>query len=285
MTRPLALAEPEPTDGPTAVAACCSAVYGHPLAEALVGESFHPGGVGRTRELLAASGLPPRSRILDVGCGLGASARVAATEFELAVDAMDVSAAVLEGAQERSSGIDITWHQGNVAHLAAADETYDAVLAECVLAAAPRDQAVAEIVRVLRPGGLLLISDVEVSGDLIAGFERDGVLGTALCVASAWLPDELDERLEGSDLKLTRRWDHSGDILRLADRIEGRLAVARSLLPREPVPDELAGIPGVPDREEVRAITESVRAAVGDGRLGYFAAIAQRQPQHGSANG
>jgi len=240
-----------------------------------VGESFHPGGVGRTRELLAASGLPAGSRILDVGCGLGASARVAATEFEMAVDAVDVSAAVLEGAQARSSGLDVTWHRGDVTDLAAADETYDAVLAECVLAAAPREQAIAEIARVLRPGGLLLISDVEVSGDPIAGFERDGVLGTALCVTSAWLPDELDERLEGSELKLIRRWDHSDDILRLVDRIEGRLAVARSLLPRETTTDDSVSIATVPSREAVEAITEPVRTAVGDGRLGYFAAIAR----------
>ena len=274
-----------PTDGPTAVAACCSAVYGHPLAEALVGESFHPGGVGRTRELLAASGLPAGSRILDVGCGLGASARVAATEFELTVDAIDVSEAVLQRAQERSPGSDITWHRGDVTDLAAADETYDAVLAECVLAAAPREQAVAEITRVLRPGGLLLISDVEVSGDPIAGFESDGVLGTALCVASAWLPGELEERLGGSEVKLIRRWDHSDDILKLADRIEGRLAVARSLLPRDPIPAVPVSPGAVPSREVVEGIAQSVRTAVGDGRLGYFAAIAQRQPQHGSANG
>ena len=101
------------------------------------------------------------------------------------------------------------------------------------------------------------------------------MLGTALCVASAWLPDELEERLEDSDLKLIRRWDRSDDIFRLVDGVEGRLAVARSFLPPETITDDPVSVSPMPGREEVRAITESLRAAVGDGRLGYFAAIAQ----------
>jgi len=275
----------EPAVGSAAVAACCSAVYGHPLAEALVGESFHPGGLARTRELLTAAALPAGSRILDMGCGLGASARVAAAEFGLTVDAMDVSTTVLEQARGRSSGIDITWHQADVTGVAAADETHDAVLAECVLAAAPRAEAVAEIARILRPDGLLLISDVAVSGDAIPGFEPDGVLGTALCVASAWLPGEFDRRIGGNDLQVVHRWDHSNDILQLVDRVEGRLTVARTLLPRSPIDVIPVGVEAVPAAEDVRAITESVRAAVADGRLGYFAAIARQQPQGGSAHG
>ena len=273
---------PEPAVGSAAVAACCSAVYGHPLAEALVGESFHPGGLARTRQLLAASELPIGSRVLDVGCGLGASARVAATEFGLAVDATDVSDGVLEQARERSTGIDIAWHRADVTRLPAADETYDAVLAECVLAAAPRAAAITEIARVLRPGGLLIISDVAVSGDAIPGFEPGDVLGTALCVATAWLPDEFDRRTTQGNLRVVRGWDHSADILQLIDRIEGRLTVARTMLPRSPIDGIHIGVGAVPSPKDVQAITESVRAAVGDRRLGYFAAIAQRHSSHQS---
>jgi len=258
------------------VASCCNLVYGHPLAEALVGASFHPGGLDRTRQLLQAAGLPPGSRILDVGCGLGASARLAVTEFGLVVDALDVGEGVLLQAQQRSAGFDIQWRTGDVAHLPLSDATYDAVLAECVLAAAPREAAMAEIARVLQPGGRLLISDVQVSGDPIAHLEPGGVLGTALCVGSAWLPGEFEQRAEAAAFEVVRRWDRRDDVSALIDRIEGRLTIARSLLPRPSGDVDVTASLAMPDRETVEAVTAELRAAVEDGRLGYFAAIARR---------
>ena len=269
----------EPAASPADIVACCDMVYGHPLAEALVGESFHPGGLARTRALLAASGLSAGARILEVGCGLGASARLAAAEFGLTVDALDVSEAVLEQARERSAGVDIRWQRDDVARIAAASKTYDAVLAECVLAAASRPEAMAQIVRVLRPGGLLLISDVEVTGDAIPYLEPGTVLGAALCVGSAWLPGEFERRMASDGLKLARYWDRSDDILRMIDRVEGRLTVARTLLARPAGPGLPAPAPGLPEPGTLKSIATSLRSSVAEGRLGYFAAIARRSSQ------
>lgn len=213
--------------------------------------------------------------MLDVGCGLGASARVAAADFGFAVDAVDVSEVVLDGARARSTNASVTWQRGDVTALPAADEAYDAVLAECLLAAAPRKQAMAEIARVLRPRGVLLVSDVTISGEAIEGFEAGGVLGTALCVSSAWLPGEFDSRIDAAGLEVVRRWDHSEDILRLVERIEGRLVVARSMLSADAVTGAGAGTASMPDAAAVRTLAAAVRDAVADGRLGYFAAIAR----------
>jgi hypothetical protein len=266
----------EPETTPAAVIACCNMVYGHPLAEALVGESFHPGGLPRTRELLVASALPSGSRILDVGCGLGASARVAAAEFGLSVDAIDASPAVLDAARDRAPGLHIDWQRGDVSRLEASAGTYDAVLSECVLSGAVRGEALAEIVRVLKPGGLVLMSDVETSGAAIAGFEPGSALGTALCVTSAWRPGELDERLRSSGLATLRHWDRREDILRLIERIEGRLTIARTLWSRKAGGIEAADASPLPSQEAVQEAVSSIRAAVGDGSLGYFARLAQR---------
>jgi hypothetical protein len=58
----------------SAVEACCASLYGHPLVELIAGQSFHPGGLVSTRRLLDSAHLAPGARILDAGCGLGASA-------------------------------------------------------------------------------------------------------------------------------------------------------------------------------------------------------------------
>ncbi len=81
------------------VEACCASLYGHPLVELIAGESFHPGGLASTRRALDAARLPAKARVLDAGCGLGASARLAALEFGLVVDACDVSSAAIQRAR------------------------------------------------------------------------------------------------------------------------------------------------------------------------------------------
>ncbi len=54
-------------------AACCSVVYDHPLAQWVVGDSLHPGGLELTEELAQLTGIGIDSRVLDAGCGRGAS--------------------------------------------------------------------------------------------------------------------------------------------------------------------------------------------------------------------
>ncbi len=51
------------------VAACCTALYSHPLASWLLGESLHPGGLALTDVLADIAGIGIDSRVLDAGCG------------------------------------------------------------------------------------------------------------------------------------------------------------------------------------------------------------------------
>jgi arsenite methyltransferase len=249
--------------------ACCSTLYGHPLAELLIGESFHPGGLASSRRLLEAARFARGARLLDVGCGLGASARMAADDMGARVDALDASVAVLDRARERVEGVgsQVTWHQADMAQLPFAAGAFDVVLAECVLSTTRRDEALAELARVLRPGGQLLLSDVTTTGGAIDGLADHAVLGAALCVSDAWQPGELERRLPVHGLQLQKRWDRSSDILRLVERIEGRLTIAASIAP---------GFEGPLDVARARGIAASVRTSVEAGDLGYFAAIATR---------
>ncbi|MEK6720968.1 MAG: methyltransferase domain-containing protein [Chloroflexota bacterium] len=267
------------TEPARAVVACCSTIYGSPLAELLVGDSFHPGGLEGTRDLLRSSRIAPGARLLDVGCGLGASAQVAATEFALRVDGVDASGPVIARAMARAGDARVHWSTASLPDLPFEGGTFEAVLAECVLSTVDRPAALTEVARVLRPGGTLLLSDVEVEGEPIPELGH-WIIGAALCVTDAWRPGEIEARLPEAGFRITGRWDRSASILALIDRVEARLAVVR-LAARDlgldiasligPV---IQGSDGMPTPELARDVIDAVRAAVRDGTLRYTAVIA-----------
>lgn len=264
------------------VVACCSSLYGHPLAELIMGESFHPGGLTGTRELLRTSGLNPGQRILDAGCGLGASARLAADEFGLTVDAVDISADVVSRASDRGTTTRIRWRTADLMDLPFEAATYDAVLAECVLSTTVRGAVINELKRVLRPGGIMLISDVQASGSAVPALVAHPILGAALCVTDAWGTDELASRISEAGLQLDGWWDRSAAILDLIDRAEARIGLA-TVAARD-LGISLASLGGLSSfpalfgltGDDARRMADEVRDAVRSGELGYFAALVRR---------
>ena len=114
----------------------------------------------------AAAELVPRAspcagqRVLDVACGTGVVA-VTAARLGARVTGLDLTPELLERAREnaRIAGVNIEWHQGDVEQLPFADGTYDMVLSQFGHIFAPRpDVAIAEMLRVLQPGGTIAFS-------------------------------------------------------------------------------------------------------------------------------
>ena len=99
-------------------------------------------------------------RVLDVACGTGVVA-VTAARLGARVTGLDLTPELLERAREnaRIAGVEIEWHQGDVEQLPFADGTYDMVLSQFGHMFAPRpDVAIAEMLRVLQPGGTIAFS-------------------------------------------------------------------------------------------------------------------------------
>jgi SAM-dependent methyltransferase len=100
-----------------------------------------------------AAGKP--TRLLDVGCGLGGLAERFAKELGADVKAIDISARMVE--LTRARGIDA--QVADVEAIPFADAEFDCVFAGWVLYHAPDvDKALAECVRVLKPGGCFVAS-------------------------------------------------------------------------------------------------------------------------------
>jgi ubiquinone/menaquinone biosynthesis C-methylase UbiE len=108
--------------------------------------------------------IQPGQQILDVGTGLGQDA------LEMAklvgptgqVTGLDFSQTMVQEAQKRShdANLPVTFCQGDVHHLAFADNTFDRCRADRTFQHLPNPrQALSEMMRVTKPGGKLLIVD------------------------------------------------------------------------------------------------------------------------------
>jgi ubiquinone/menaquinone biosynthesis C-methylase UbiE len=107
------------------------------------------------RALAALASLAPGSRVLEVGCGAGATTRaMARARPDLAFHACDLSRTAIRMA--RAQGGVIAYVVASAGNLPYRDGSFHAVVFFDVLEHIPdADRSLAEVVRVLRPGGLL----------------------------------------------------------------------------------------------------------------------------------
>jgi SAM-dependent methyltransferase len=108
-------------------------------------------------KLVKHAKMHPGQRVLDVCCGTGVVA-VTAARVGARVTGLDLTPELLERAKENSqtAGAEIDWREGDVESLPFADGAFDVVLSQFGHIFAPRPEvAVAEMLRVLKPGGTI----------------------------------------------------------------------------------------------------------------------------------
>ena len=109
--------------------------------------------------LIAAAAVSAGDRVLDVACGTGVVTRriAAITGSEAPPTGLDIAPGMLQVARSIDAGID--WRHGDACALPFADASFDRVLCQFGLMFFPdRVGALAEMLRVLRPGGRLAVS-------------------------------------------------------------------------------------------------------------------------------
>lgn len=112
-------------------------------------------------ELVNEAALRPGEHVLDVACGTGTVARLAAERVGASgsVSAIDVNAGMLAVARSLPSAIPIKWYETAAESIPLPDQTFDAVLCGVGLQFfGDKSAALREMHRVLRPGGRVCIS-------------------------------------------------------------------------------------------------------------------------------
>ncbi len=130
--------------------------------------------------LVQFAGVEPRHKVLDVACGTGVVA-VSAARLGAKVAALDLSPALLEEARLNAAliRIPVDFREGDVEALPYEDASFDVVLSQFGHMFAPRPEvALAEMLRVLKPGGRIAFST----------WPPELFIGKMFALVSAYLP-------------------------------------------------------------------------------------------------
>jgi arsenite methyltransferase len=152
----------------------------------------------------AFASLKPGETVVDLGCGGGldvflAAARVGPTGMAIGID---MTPEMLQLARANAAKADggkpiknVAFHQATIDKLPLPDASVDCVISNCVINLAPDKPAVfREIVRVLKPGGRLAVSDIALKKLLPAEISND-LMAYVGCIAGAILIEQYREQL------------------------------------------------------------------------------------------
>lgn len=141
--------------------------------------------VDRQRALLMAE-LATCARVLEIGVGTG---RIAVT-LDVPIIGLDLSRPMMEVLRTKTDAIPLV--EGDATRLPFPDDTFDAAYAAHVLHLIPAwESALAELVRVVRPGGVVLAVRGSGANDVERAMNRD--LGVRNKPVGAHLIEEIDD--------------------------------------------------------------------------------------------
>jgi arsenite methyltransferase len=131
---------------------------------AYTGATKHMGGLSTTKELVGLCGIDESTYVLEVGCGVGATACYLAKKLGCRIVGVDIRPSMIERARERAArqGVEdrVEFRVADATDLPFDDSSFDAVLAESVTTfIEDKAAAIQEYARVLKPGGCVGLNE------------------------------------------------------------------------------------------------------------------------------
>ncbi len=212
-----------------------------------------------TERALRYCGFAPQSRILDIGCGNGATLAHVQEEHGLQAVGIDLSPVLLDEARRRHRSLTVILGTGETLPFSGA--SFDGVVLECTLSLIKNGlTALRECHRVLRPGGRIIISDLYLRNENavapLKSFPAD------CCLKGAQSRDSLTGDLETVGFEVLFWEDHSALLKEF---------VVKLVWSYGSIPDFL----GLSHAQE--PVQEEARASIRDCRPGYFLLVGRKK--------
>ncbi len=251
---------------------CCSNLYREETVRLILGEVWHPGGLGITETFGGHLQIRPNDLVLDVACGVGASTSFLAEKFGCRILGIDISEANAKEASKRANGNGnaIEFVVGDSHYMPLVKESMDKAILECVVSAFQhKDRALRELARVLKPKALIGMTDVIVEGTLPSELQSSWF--QAFCVSGALSTDNYVRLLENNGLDPILRHDLRELTLEFIEDIRKKIFVAELLIGLGQLRASKE------DLESARKLVSVARESVEDGKLSYGLFIARKR--------
>lgn len=171
-----------------------------------VGLTKHLGGLAATDAIVDLCHIGEGSRVLDVGCGVGATPAYIVRKYHCRVAGVDISERMVKRSEERARkerlGDAVEFKQADAQDLPFGDEEFDAVITESVTCFPEnKRKAVGEYARVTKPGGYVGLNEsvwlkVPPPPEVVAWVSQDVGANVQPLTADDWV-----QLLEGAGLR------------------------------------------------------------------------------------
>ena len=166
---------------------------------------------------VATASLQPGEVVVDLGCGGGLDVLLAAKKVGPTGKAIgiDMTADMLERARagaEKVGAENVEFHLAQIDALPLPDNSVDCIISNCVINLVPdKEKAFREMIRVLRPGGRLSISDIALRQPLPTAVQ-ESIAAYVGCIAGAILIEDYRLRLETAGFQAVVISDTGADL-------------------------------------------------------------------------
>ena len=245
------------------------------MARLILGDTLHPGGLALTNRLGKLMGIHQGDWVVDLASGLGTSAMAVSRVFHCNVVGVEFGAQAVT--QSRAKSLEFpaapgaSFLRGDAECAPFLPGSFQGVLCECSMSLfQDKAGAVAQVARLLRPGGRFGLSDVTIEPGCLPP-ELDGTLGQLLCLTDALTLEGYAGLLEAAGLAMVVQEDASAEVLKILDGVEaklGALAAWQGLTGQSaPEPEMLGQTPG---------LIVQMRELVVAGKIGYWLMVAEK---------
>ena len=186
---------------------------------AITGTTLRPGGFVLTDQAISWCNLLEGAKVLDLGCGLGATVEHLRQKYHFKAFGTDKSAHFLAEAKGHHPHLPV--FQALAQTLPCSNESLNAVICECVLSLInPVQETLKELYRILAPCGWLIITDIYLRHVEIKSEEIEKPSEKMLsCVNGAVSQQETKRRIQEAGFEILLWEDHSRYLKELAAKL------------------------------------------------------------------